>query len=190
MIVTFTQWFSPTTIRISGDLSVAGQMRLTKDGRVQFSFPERILLIANHQLYSDWLYLWWSAYANSPHMHGHVYIILKNELRYLPILGIGMMFFGFIFMSRKFEADAPRITHRLKQLKSSLDPMWLIIYPEGTNLSGNTRMKSKAWADKAGIEDCKNVLLPRSTGTFFVLNELKGAVDWVYDATVAYEGIP
>lgn len=45
-----TQIWGPTTIRISGDESVAGQIRPTKDGGVQFSFPERMVLIANHQV--------------------------------------------------------------------------------------------------------------------------------------------
>lgn len=37
-------------VRISGDASVAGQMRKTSDGRVEFSFPDRMVLIANHQV--------------------------------------------------------------------------------------------------------------------------------------------
>jgi lysocardiolipin and lysophospholipid acyltransferase len=133
-------------------------------------------------------------------MHGHIYIILKDTLRYIPILGVGMMFYGFIFMSRKMEQDKPKLTHRLKQLKTrhtgplsgstGLDPMWLLIFPEGTNASKNGRAKSAKWAENQGIPDMQHVLLPRSTGTFFILNELKGTVDWVYDCTVAYEGIP
>lgn len=200
IITTGTKWFSPTTIRISGDDSVAGQMRKTKDGRVEFSFPDRLLMIANHQIYSDWLYLWWMGYANNPQMHGHLYIILKDTLRYLPVLGMGMMFYGFIFMSRKMSSDAPRLAHRLKQLKTrhsgpmsganGLDPMWLLLFPEGTNASNNGRAKSAKWAEKQGIADLRHILLPRATGTFFVLNELKGTVDWVYDCTVAYEGVP
>jgi lysocardiolipin and lysophospholipid acyltransferase len=200
IVTTGTQWFSPTTIRISGDASVAGEMRKTKDGRVEFQFPDRMMMIANHQIYSDWLYLWWIGYANTPQMHGHLYIILKDTLRYLPILGVGMMFYGFIFMSRKMSEDAPKIKHRLTQLKTrhggpmsgakGLDPMWLLIFPEGTNLSNNGRAKSAKWAEKQGISDMRHVLLPRSTGSFFVLNELKGTVDYVYDCTVAYEGIP
>jgi len=71
-----------------------------------------------------------------------------------------------------------------------LDPMWLIIFPEGTNLSGNTQNGSKKWADSQGVKDLQYALLPRSTGLQFCLQELKGTVDWVYDCTVAYEGIP
>ena len=49
-VTTLTHWFSPTMIRISGDSSVAGQIRKTKDGRVEFNFPDRIIMIANHQV--------------------------------------------------------------------------------------------------------------------------------------------
>lgn len=49
-VTTMTRWWSPTTIRISGDASVAGQIKKTRDGRVEFSFPERMVMIANHQV--------------------------------------------------------------------------------------------------------------------------------------------
>ena len=198
LIITLTQWFSPTVIRISGDRSVRGQLLRTKDGRLQTAFPERLIMIANHQLYSDWLYLWWVAYSNR--MHGHVYIILKESLKYIPIIGPGMMFYGFIFMARNWVKDKPRLQHRLQKLKAmhkgfltgsqALDPMWLMIFPEGTNLSGNTRKGSKKWADKQGLDDFQHLLLPRSTGLQYCLQELGATVDWVYDCTVAYEGIP
>ncbi|CAH0038032.1 unnamed protein product [Clonostachys rhizophaga] len=194
-----THLWGSTTIRISGDETVAGQIRPTADGGVEFKFPERIVLIANHQIYTDWLYLWWVAYANRPGLHGHIYIILKESLKYIPIIGWGMMFYSFIFMSRKMATDQPRMSHRLQKLRklktdpqgrTYLDPMWLLLFPEGTNLSGNGRRKSAAWAAKNDLQDMEHVMLPRSTGMFFCLNELKGTLDYVYDCTVAYEGIP
>jgi lysocardiolipin and lysophospholipid acyltransferase len=129
-------------------------------------------------------------------MHGYIYIILKESMKYVPVIGPGMMFFGFVFMSRKWETDKPRMAHRLKKLKTrhigdgGLDPMWLLIFPEGTNLSKNARASSQAWSKKSGIPDMKHAILPRSTGLFFCLQELRGTLDWVYDCTVAYEGIP
>lgn len=115
-----------------------------------------------------------------------------------------MMFYSFIFMSRKMATDQPRLTYRLNKLRQRkpdprrppgstatyLDPMWLLLFPEGTNLSKNGRNKSRAWSAKTGLRDPEHVMLPRSTGTFFCLNELKGTLEWVYDCTVAYEGIP
>ncbi|KAI9762637.1 MAG: hypothetical protein M4579_000255 [Chaenotheca gracillima] len=196
-VTTLCQWWSPTVIRISWDPSVEGQIRLKEDGTLECSFPERLVLIANHQLYTDWLYLWWIAYTNR--MHGHIYIILKEALKYVPVIGPGMMFYGFIFLARNWVKDKPRFAHRLQQLKTRhsgplsgsqpLDPMWMMIFPEGTNLSNNGRNGSAKWAAKQGIKDLKHQIIPRTTGLLYCLQELKGTVDWVYDCTLAYEGV-
>lgn len=190
--------FCPTTLWVSWDESMRGQLYKTDTGLLESSFPERIVLMSNHQIYTDWLYLWWIAYTSR--MHGHIYIILKESLKYIPFLGPGMMFYGFIFMARKWASDKPRLQHRLNQLKGKhrgplsgkgdLDPMWLLIFPEGTNLSANTRKKSVAWSQKSGIPDMKYQLLPRSTGMYFCLEQLRDTVDWVYDCTIGYEGTP
>ncbi|KXJ92498.1 acyltransferase-domain-containing protein [Microdochium bolleyi] len=199
LTTTMTQWWAPTVIRVSGDASVAAQLSITPDGRIECSFPERLVLIANHQIYTDWLYLWWVGYTNNPQMHGHIYIILKESLKWIPFIGPGCMFLSFIFMSRKMATDRPRLAHRLGKLKMEHEkpdgtkyqnPMWLLLFPEGTNLSGNGRKKSAAWAAKSGQIDLQHLMLPRSTGMYFCLTELKGTVDYVYDCTVAYEGIP
>ncbi|KAL9105554.1 MAG: hypothetical protein Q9227_009298 [Pyrenula ochraceoflavens] len=197
LLITTTEWFAPTRLRVSGDESVRGQIATTGDNRLVTAFPERMVMISNHQVYTDWLYLWYIAYANR--MHGHIYIICKESLKYIPIIGPGMMFYGFVFMARKWLSDKPRLEHRLGKLKerhggpmspgAGLDPMWLLIFPEGTNLSANTREGSKGWAKKQGIDDMRHQLLPRSTGLLFCLQQLKGTVDWVYDCTVAYEGV-
>src|SRR3954447_7463876 len=85
VIITITQWFSPTLMRVSGDASVRGQIRRAADGRLETDFPERLVLISNHQIYTDWLYLWWIAYTNR--LHGHIYIILKEGLKWVPLIG-------------------------------------------------------------------------------------------------------
>ncbi|KAH7309514.1 acyltransferase-domain-containing protein [Stachybotrys elegans] len=194
-----TQIWSPNTVRISGDASVAGEIEPTEDGGVRFNFPERTILFANHQIDTDWLYLWWIAYANRPSMHGHIYIILKETLKWLPFLGWGMQFFSFIFLARKMATDRDRLAYRLNKLKREhvdprgnkyMEPMWLLLFPEGTNASSNTRKRSVAYANKMGLKDPDHMLLPRSTGIYFCLKELEGTVEYIYDATVAYEGIP
>jgi 1-acyl-sn-glycerol-3-phosphate acyltransferase len=58
-------------------------------------------------------------------MHGHLYIILKESIKYIPILGSGMMFFGFIFLSRKWSTDKERFRYRLKKLSTSHAPLRL-----------------------------------------------------------------
>lgn len=203
LVTTMTQWWSPTLVRISGDKSVAGQLHQEADGSLRVDFPDRIVLLANHQIYTDWLYLWWIAYTNTTPMHGHIYIILKESLKWVPIIGPAMQLYGFIFMARKWAKDQERIHYRLQKLNSrhsgpmsgeqreaQLDPMWLLMFPEGTNLSANTRKGSAKFAAKSDTPDLKHQILPRSTGLQFCLQELRETVDYVYDCTIAYEGIP
>lgn len=126
-------------------------------------------------------------------MHSFLYIILKESLKYIPIVGQGMLFYGFIFLARKWEQDKPRFEHRLNKLsegEAAKDPMWLMIFPEGTNASDNGRKNSAKYAEKIGVKDLKHTLLPRTTGLAFCLRNLEKSVEWMYDCTVAYEGIP
>jgi 1-acyl-sn-glycerol-3-phosphate acyltransferase len=188
LMTTITQWWSPTVVRVSGDESMKGQLFQMDDGSLKCNFPHRMVLMANHQLYTDWLYLWWIAYTNK--MHGRIYIILKESLKQIPIFGWGAQFYNFIFLSRKWGTDKYRFKSALNHLKNPKDPMWLLIFPEGTNLSAVTRQKSEAWAKKTGLKDMKHQLLPRSTGLQFCLQELKQTTNWLYDCTIAYEGVP
>ncbi|KAF1949273.1 acyltransferase-domain-containing protein [Byssothecium circinans] len=188
LITCLTQWWAPTVVRVSGDSSMIGQLIRRKDGSLKCNFSDRMLLMANHQLYTDWLYLWWIAYTNN--MHGFVYIILKESLKNIPIIGWGAQFYNFIFLARNWEEDQRRFKKHLAQLNKPTDPMWLVIFPEGTNLSATTREKSRRWAEKNGLQDMKHQLLPRSTGLRFCLQELKETSEWLYDCTIAYEGVP
>jgi len=188
LMTTITQFWSPTVVRVSGDESMKGQLYLMDDGSLKCNFPHRLVLMANHQLYTDWLYLWWIAYTNK--MHGRIYIILKESLKKLPIIGWGAQFYNFIFLSRKWETDRWRFKRAISHLQNPQDPMWLLIFPEGTNLSAVTREKSASWAKKSGVTDMKHQLLPRTTGLQFCLQELRQTTNWLYDCTIAYEGVP
>ncbi|KAH6622437.1 acyltransferase-domain-containing protein [Boeremia exigua] len=200
VITTMTYWWAPVTMRVSGDASVRGQLRRTPSGALRCDFPARLVLVANHQIYTDWIYLWWSAYC--ARMHGHLYIVLKESIKYIPLLGTGMMLYRFIFLSRRWAVDKARLATRLETLSAphpesaspenpaGRDPMWLLLFPEGTNLSNNGRAASAKWAAKSGVPDLKHLLLPRSTGLGFSLAALRPSVSHLYDCTLAYEGVP
>ena len=187
LTMTMTQWWAPTIVKVSGDKSMRGQLTKNPDGTLRCLFPNRIVLVSNHQIYTDWLYLWWIAYTNG--MHGRLYIILKESLKNIPVVGWGMQLSQFIFMKRNWEQDKPNMKKHLANLRRPQDPMWLMIFPEGTNLAPDTREKSRAWARKNGIKDMQHQLLPRSTGLHFCLEQLQGSMDYLYDCTIAYEGV-
>lgn len=85
--------------------------------------------MANHQIYPDWLYMW--TLARIVGKHGDVKILLMAILRYIPLIGPGMMFFEFIFMQRKWDLDRHRITKHLNRVVHDKLPLWLLIFPEG-----------------------------------------------------------
>ncbi len=50
LVLSMTQWWTATTVHVSGDESVKGQIGRMKDGRLRCSFASRTVLIANHQV--------------------------------------------------------------------------------------------------------------------------------------------
>jgi len=188
LITSMTQWWSPTVVRVSGDRSIPKQLFKRPDGSLECKFPSRLVMMANHQLYTDWLYLWWVSYTNN--MHGYIYIILKESLKNIPIIGWGCQFYNFIFLKRDWEADKKSFEEHLSRLSDANKPMWLLIFPEGTNLAKSTKEKSRQWAKKNGLVDMKHQLLPRSKGLQFCLKNLRDTTEWLYDCTIGYEGIP
>jgi len=72
------------------------------------------------------------------------------------------------------------------------EPLTFILYPEGTLVSKDTRPISKKYADKMGIPDMTNMLLPKSTGLHYSLRSLAPKVSdlQMIDITTAYPGIP
>ena len=140
-----------------------------------------------HQIYTDWLYLWWIAYTNG--MHGRIYIVLAEGLKRIPVIGWGMQLSQFIFMKRNWEKDKSHLAAHLQKLNNPADPMWLLLFPEGTVLAPSTRERSARWAERKGITDMHHLLLPRSTGLQFCLQQLNQTVPYIYDCTIAYEGV-
>lgn len=50
LVLSMTQWWTSTEVHVSGDNSVAGQIRKLPDGQLQCNFASRMVLMANHQV--------------------------------------------------------------------------------------------------------------------------------------------
>ncbi|KAI0932394.1 hypothetical protein AcW1_000467 [Taiwanofungus camphoratus] len=165
-----------------------------KTGRVvALHLPQRAVVIANHQIYADWWYTWSLMYFMNTHKD--VYIVLKDNLKWIPVLGLGMQFFNFIFLKRSWASDRVHLSSSLSWLGRRAEkedsPLTFILYPEGTLVSKDTRVLSKKFADKMGIPDMMQTLLPRSTGLHYSLRSLAPRVPdlQMIDITIAYPGI-
>ena len=102
-----------------------------------------------------------------------------------------MKFFSWIFLSRTWEVDRSRLEDGMSCLSDPKKkaPMWLLMFPEGTNLSKRSLGISKKWADKNNLPHFDLTLLPRTRGLRVCLQGLANSVDWMYDCTIAYGDI-
>lgn len=113
-----------------------------------------------------------------------------------------MQFYRFLFLKRNWNADKAYLGKHLASLaersktKATLDKkvddadkaakvaapskLLLLVFPEGTLVSENTRPESAKFAAKMGYKDLRNTLLPRSTGLFFCLRALAAEIDDLY----------
>ena len=152
VIIVTERSFGSMIIFLCSLLSPGTQLVLTGDHEL-LKETEKAILIANHQIYPDWLYLW--ALARQFGRHGDLKIMLIAVLKYLPIFGLGMTFFEFIFMKQKLAKDrATIIKHMTRQKTLWKDfPLWLLIFPEGTLNTPNNRLTSRAYAKKVEISE-------------------------------------
>ncbi|KAJ6574835.1 acyltransferase-domain-containing protein [Mycena capillaripes] len=166
LLVLMSQWFAPTKLVISFEQKGKGSFTAeeierivvkNKDGQVvSLDLPTKFILIANHQVYADWWYGWSLAYFIGPNgVHDSITITLKKSLQWVPILGWGMRFFNFIFLSRSWVSDRVQLSSHLSALGKAAEeqdnPLVFFLYPEGTVVSKDTRPISKKFADKMGI---------------------------------------
>lgn len=148
--------FAPTSLSITTDFppEYAPVVEDGDGGEVRINLPDRLVVMANHQVHFDWIYLWILAcYAG--HAEG-VIIILKHALRSIPFVGWGMRAFEFIFLKRSWAADKDNLTRSLTRLAlkaktGERTPLWLLIFPEGTIPSDDERAKSARYAKREGI---------------------------------------
>ncbi|CUA77685.1 hypothetical protein RSOLAG22IIIB_06721 [Rhizoctonia solani] len=197
LLVLMCQWFAPTSLVITceGGNGIEEVVVRDEHGRVtELKLPPQVVMMPNHQIYADWWYLWCLAY--SMRAHADVLIILKDSLKWIPIVGWGMQFFQFIFLARSWAQDKERLTSHLTRLARTAAggklPFLLLLFPEGTLVSPQTRPLSAKYAAKTGIQDMRHILLPRATGLLFCLRALAPHMPSLklLDVTVAYPGIP
>ena len=178
-----------------------GNVRFVFSGTWPAEPAERALVISNHRCRIDWMFLWslFRRLGKGPRSCvgalSTLKIVLKEPLKHLPAFGWAMQFFLFLFLHREWERDAARIHTLLRgYLRRFREPLSLLLFPEGTDLSPSNVAKSNAFAAKAGLVQYKYVLHPRTRGFVYCLEELRGAdaagapaaIDAIYDVTLGY----
>lgn len=118
VLITFiTSIVSPCKFEVSyhkNNLPETTNFRLDGRGNLISTLSPNSVFISNHQLYTDWMFIWFLSYtANLAH---GVYVVVKEQLVKAPIVGQGMLNFRFLFLLRKWEDDKIRMTNQLLEI--------------------------------------------------------------------------
>ncbi|KAJ8466083.1 hypothetical protein OPV22_028635 [Ensete ventricosum] len=146
---------------------------------------ERVLLFANHRTEVDWMYIWDLAWRKG--RLGYLKYILKGSLMKLPIFGWAFQILEFIAVERKWEIDESIMRKKLSSFEDPRDPLWLVIFPEGTDYTEKKCIKSQQFAAENGLPILRNLLIPKTKGFFACLEVLRNSLDAVYDVTIGYK---
>ncbi|CAF1558421.1 unnamed protein product [Adineta steineri] len=156
---------------------------LTKD-------KKRSLIILNHRTRLDWMFIW--MLHSRFKILEQLKIVLKAELKRIPGPGWAMQHAAYLFLERVWEKDQTTIQNISGYYKSCQQPLSLLIFPEGTNLTSLSQKKSNDYASKqTSYNQAYNYCLhPRLTGFKYLLKTMREAdiLDTVDDITIGYEG--
>eukprot|EP00036_Acanthoecidae_sp_10tr_P008083 CAMPEP_0182920766 /NCGR_PEP_ID=MMETSP0105_2-20130417/3705_1 /TAXON_ID=81532 ORGANISM="Acanthoeca-like sp., Strain 10tr" /NCGR_SAMPLE_ID=MMETSP0105_2 /ASSEMBLY_ACC=CAM_ASM_000205 /LENGTH=500 /DNA_ID=CAMNT_0025058219 /DNA_START=59 /DNA_END=1561 /DNA_ORIENTATION=- len=170
-------------VSVSVDIRGATQKQLESDVR-------NLLFVMNHHCRLDWLFTWmielrlqWSTSK---------IIVLKRGLRHLPGIGWAMQMLRYIFLHRSWSRDEERISYVLRSVQRD-GAASVLLFPEGTDLTKETKAKAHQFAKDHDLPLYENVLNPRPRGFAHIFTQMRGNVPeplTVWDVTVGYVGLP
>lgn len=173
---------------IGGPCFPCGNLFLRLSGELPRSDHAAAILLCNHQLDTDWLYLWEVLrVVQAQHL---LKIVLLDEMRKVPVVGWAMEMAGFVFLGGK-GGDADTIAKAAKALAPT--PSMVLLFPEGTTVNVESQARSNEYAAKVGRPTQSLLLPPRCRGLSaaiegFVQAGIPVEDVVVYDATMAYAG--
>ncbi|KAL3529862.1 hypothetical protein ACH5RR_009184 [Cinchona calisaya] len=144
---------------------------------------EHALLICNHRSDIDWLVGW--VIAQRFGCLGSTLALIKKAAIYLPVLGWSMWFNSYIFLERCWTKDENTLKSGFQGLNDFPQPFWLALFVEGTRFTQAKLLAAQEYAASAGLPVPRNVLIPRTKGFVFAVNQLRSFVPAIYNITVA-----
>jgi 1-acyl-sn-glycerol-3-phosphate acyltransferase len=151
---------------------------------------ENVLLVANHQQMTDICFL--ILLACHCRAAGDTKWFVKNAIKYVPLMGWGMLFLDNLFVKRSWAVDQASIERTFYRINRDRVPIWLILFAEGTRLTPSKLATSQRVASRKNRAPTSHVMLPRTKGFTASVRGLRDHLDAIYDVTIAYgeAGVP
>lgn len=121
---------------------------------------------------------------------GNTKSAVKDALANVPLFGTILKFTEFLFLSRSWDADRDSFIGKLSDLRdfgSTVSPFSVVLFPEGTRLTPERHLQSKAYTDSINQPALTHVLYPRFRGFITVVDTLGDRLDGIIDGTFIFE---
>lgn len=132
------------------------------------------LLVANHQSWADILILFSCFHGRVPFLR----FFLKQDLIYVPIIGVVCWAMDFPFMTRKSGAADIATTRKACEVYK-LDPVTVVNFLEGTRFTPRKHAEKKS--------AFRYLLRPKAAGLSYTLNAMGEQFAGLIDVTVHYQ---
>ncbi|CAG0886872.1 unnamed protein product [Cyprideis torosa] len=176
-VVFLCYWWSGSVLRL-----------YVKKSQLEPLGKETAILVMNHTWEVDWIFSW--VVCDYFKILGNAKCYAKTMLKYVPVIGWTWTLSDFVFLQRDWDRDKEVIARSLRNLLSYADPVWMLIFAEGTRFTPEKHAQSVEVAKRKGLPIFKNVLLPRVRGCLATVQEFKkGDVPALYDCTVMFDEV-
>lgn len=124
------------------------------------------IIVLNHISTLDWLIFY--SFMAKKYSIDNIHQIIKNDLLWYPCIGEICSSNDDIFVKRDWKSDESTIDKSLQKIDSG----FIIIFPEGTRFTKKKLESSKLYAKENNFVNLENLLLPKSKGTWKLVNSL------------------
>ncbi|XP_039293293.1 1-acyl-sn-glycerol-3-phosphate acyltransferase gamma [Nilaparvata lugens] len=174
-LVFMAEWWSGTDVHIYID----------KDDFDKYYGKEHGYLVMNHRYDVDWLVGW--IFCDRIKVLGNCKAYAKKSIQYLPTMGYAWKFAESVFLERNWDKDREAIGTQVRELAQYPDPIWLLLFAEGTRFTEEKHAASLEFARKKGLPELRQHLTPRTKGFTCSVPHLRDKVPAVYDVQLAFK---
>ncbi|KAI1292490.1 1-acyl-sn-glycerol-3-phosphate acyltransferase delta [Halotydeus destructor] len=174
-LVLLLEWYAGSKIRINFADAISESKFRNEDS----------IILANHSFGLDWV--WVTYFLERLGLFGVTKLVVKNSLKYLPVLGFSWYLSGCLFLARDFKKDAEYMKKTLSMSQGT--NIQFFLFPEGTRFSKDKLISSNRYAQENGLPKMKYHLQPKSRGLIQMLKHLSdnnNAVPTIYNMQMAY----
>lgn len=145
---------------------------------------ESALCVSNHRSDVDWAIGW--VFAQRSGCIGGTRAMIKEEAKWVPVVGWSMWFSEYLFLARNYAKDQTTIKDGYDRLRRFPLFFWVALFVEGTRFTEEKLQAAQEFARQAGVPVPRHTLVPRTKGFVMSVQELRGHTGAVYDFTVNY----